>query len=86
MKYLDKKYLGGDLGGGGAALDQASMVLNPEQLVLILFIGILITFLVLRLFYIIRIRVNIQNETTSNIFSITNLIESYKTISRSSSA
>ena len=42
VKYLDKKYLGSDLGGGGAALDQSTMVLNPDQLVLIFFIGITI--------------------------------------------
>ena len=39
VKYLDKKYLGGDLGGGGAALDQSTMVLSAKQLVLIFFIG-----------------------------------------------
>ena len=52
MKYLDKKYLGGDLGGGGAALDQSNMVLNPEQLVLIFFIGIFKTRQSLKYVYI----------------------------------
>ena len=41
MNYIYKKYLGGELGGGSGGLEQDSMVLSAQQLVLIFFIGII---------------------------------------------
>ena len=37
--YIEKKYLGGELGSGGTSLEQATMVLNPGQMVLMFIIG-----------------------------------------------
>lgn len=51
VNYIYKSYLGGELGQGGGSMDQDSMVLRPQQLVLIFFIvlsvmgGVVVLFL-----------------------------------------
>ena len=39
VNYIEKQYLGGELGSSSTSLEQATMVLNPTQMVLMFFIG-----------------------------------------------